>query len=161
VDIPGVDELLKADEGNVQTRLKFFADVSTDLPLIINEVSVLYTTCCRVFGQGVSEYARVGAPTEAELLAKTLHGLLLARISVLYAMAVADFLRMRVTTPLAHVRLQCDSLALIKSMEQDSSIAQQWKKDDGKCFYQDYQARLKAVLRSYELASHYDRASSH
>jgi len=76
MEIPEIDELLKSDEANVRTMRKFFADVSADLPIILNEVSVLYTTCCRAFGQGASEHTRTLAP--AELQAKVLQGLLLA-----------------------------------------------------------------------------------
>jgi len=45
---------------------KFFADVSADLPIILNEVSVLYTTCCGAFpARGQRAYRDFLAPGRA------------------------------------------------------------------------------------------------
>jgi hypothetical protein len=142
VEIPDIDQLLNADEANVRTMREVLAGVSADLPRLLNEASVLYTTCSRSFGQGGSEYLRAmisDRNAREELKASLIRGLLLNEIGGLYAMAVADFLRMRVTAPYAYVRLQCESLALMKLMRQNPGIAEEWvaieTDDQGKRFF--------------------------
>jgi hypothetical protein len=166
VEIPDIDQLLNADEANVRTMREVLAGVSADLPRLLNEASVLYTTCSRSFGQGGSEYLRAmisDRNAREELKASLIRGLLLNEIGGLYAMAVADFLRMRVTAPYAYVRLQCESLALMKLMRQNPGIAEEWvaieTDDQGKRFFNKYKNQVKTVLQSYDLASAYDIAS--
>jgi len=47
---------------------------------------------------------------------------------------------MRLTAPLGYMRLQCESIALLKLMSEDFSITQQWvniqSDKDGKAFFQ-------------------------
>jgi hypothetical protein len=163
MEMSEIDQLLNADEANVRTMRQFFADVSRELPKLLNEAAVLYEICCRAFGQGVSEHARALLPDKKQLYPKAVRGLLLAQIGTLYTMAVADFLRMWVTAPLANVRLQCESLALIKLMEQNLAVAQEWQAiqvdEEGRRFFKKYKKGVKAILQSYNLASAYDRAS--
>ena len=129
--MPDIDGLLEADEKNVREMHKLFADYQ-DLPELLNEVSVLYTTCNRAFGQTLTHEINslpddipFDSPVVAKVLAKRQRGLLFTRIGVLYGAAIADLLRMRLTAPLGYIRLQCESIALIKLMSENSSIAQQ------------------------------------
>jgi len=91
-------------------------------------------------------------------------GVLLARLGVLYATAAADLLRMRVTGPLGYVRVQCESLALMKLMRDTPAVAREWRnvltEADGKAFYRKYQPSVKNELRNFELEFAYDNASS-
>lgn len=90
--------------------------------------------------------------------------ILLVRIGVLYGMAVADFLRMRLTAPMAYIRLQCESLALMKLMRDDPAIAREWQsilaEEQGVAFFRKYQKQVKSILDSYDLAFAYNFASS-
>jgi hypothetical protein len=127
VDIPEIDQLLTADEKNARSMRQFLARVSSNLPKLLNEAAVLYDICCRVFGREAAPHDRttirdVAGGREVPPL-YLIRGLLLSHIGTLYLMAVADFLRMRVTAPLAYLRLQCESVALMKLMRQDPHIA--------------------------------------
>lgn len=90
--------------------------------------------------------------------------MLLARLGVLYGTAVADFMRMRVTAPLGYMRVQCESLALMKLMCDDPSIAREWRfiksHADGRAFFGRHQGSVKATLRRFELEFAYNNASS-
>jgi hypothetical protein len=161
-----IERLLEADAANAQLMLGVFNDYSQELPDLLNGASELYATCCRAFGQTISEEFG-GLPgdnaTVGSIQVKLQRGLLLARIGVLYSTAIADFLRMRLTTPLASVRLQCESLALIKLMSDNPSIARQWMNivsaKDGRQFFNQHQKGLKDILRRYNLAEVYDQTS--
>lgn len=168
--MPDIDSLLEADEKNVREMQKLFADYQ-GLPELLNEAVVLYKTCNRVFGQALSQEVS-GLPHDlpldkslivAEFTAKHQRGLLFTRIGVLYGTAVADLLRMRLTAPLGYVRLQCESIALLKLMSEDSSIVQQWVNiqtdKDGTAFYQKYQRRVMEILRTYNLSDTYNQTS--
>lgn len=166
MDMSEIDRLLKADETNIRTMQRFFTDVSSDLPTLLNDAALLYETCSRAFGQGLSEETRAVIPDELTIKlfrSKIERGLLLARIGALYGMVVADFLRMRITAPLGNVRLQCESLALMKLFGQEPTSAEEWREilndEEGIQFYRKYQRRLKAILKSYDLAQAYDRSS--
>ena len=91
-------------------------------------------------------------------------GILVARMGVQYAMAVADLLRMRVTSPLSFLRVQCESIAYCKLMRDTPSIAREWRdamtEDEEKALYYKYQRHIKAILWPWSLAEMYDRASS-
>ncbi len=91
-------------------------------------------------------------------------GLLCGKIGVWYAIAAADFLRMRVTAPLACVRLQCESLALMKLMLDQPAIAREWQQivdeSKGRQFFNAHQPQIKKTLEEYELLFAYDSASS-
>jgi len=91
-------------------------------------------------------------------------GVLLARIGVLYTIAAADLLRMRVTGPLGYVRIQCESLALMSIMRGAPETATEWRnvftEADGRAFFGKYQPRVKQELRSFDLEFAYDNASS-
>ena len=97
------------------------------------------------------------------MLVKWQRGLLFARVGVLYATAVADLLRMRLTVPLGYVRLQCESIALLKLMSENSSIAQQWVNiqtdKDGRDFFKKHQKRVMAILETYNLSEAYNQTS--
>ena len=103
------------------------------------------------------------SPIVVEFVTKYQRGLLFTRIGVLYATAVADLLRMRLTAPLGYVRLQCESIALLKLMSEDSSIVQQWVNiqtdKDGTAFYKKYQPRVMSILSTYNLSDAYNQAS--
>src|SRR5713101_6812516 len=155
--MPDIDSLLEADEKNVREMQKLFAGCQ-GLPELLNEAVVLYKTCNRAFGQALSQEIS-GLPHDlpldnssyrADFVTKHQRGLLFARIGVLYATAVADLLRMRLTAPLGYVRLQCESIALLKLMSENPSIVQQWVKIEtdkqGKDFFQQYQKRVMAIL---------------
>jgi len=91
-------------------------------------------------------------------------GILLARLGVLYATAVTDLLRMRVTGPLGYVRIQCESLALMNLMRKNPALAREWRhiltEANGKAFYNAHQRSVKAELRAFALEFAYDNASS-
>jgi hypothetical protein len=91
-------------------------------------------------------------------------GILLVRLGILYATAVADLLRMRVTGPLGYVRVQCESLALMNLMRTNPALAREWRhlltEADGKAFYKNHQQAVKAELRTFDLEFAYDNASS-
>jgi hypothetical protein len=166
VEIPEITPLLKADEANVQTMQRFFANASSELPKLLNEASAIYSACSQAFGQGLAQASLNVAPEETaiqRIQAALLRGLLLSQIGVLFGLEVADFLRMRVTAPLVNVRLQCESYALMKLMRQNPAIAREWQEiqtdEEGKRFFGKHQKRLKKTLESYDLASAYDRTS--
>ena len=168
--MPDIDGLLEADEKNVREMHKLFADYQ-GLPELLNEVSVLYTTCNRAFGQTLTHEINslpddipFDSPVVAEVLAKRQRGLLFTRIGVLYGTAIADLLRMRLTAPLGYIRLQCESIALIKLMSENSSIAQQWvniqTEKDGKDFFNEYhRKRVMPILITYNLSDVYNQTS--
>jgi hypothetical protein len=164
--IPDIDRLLAADEANVHTMRQVFTDYSKELPELLNTASELYTTCSRAFGEALSDETRgllIDNSLVEKIQAKFQRGLLLARIGVLYSTAVTDFLRMRLTMPLACVRLQCESLALIKLISENPAVAQQWMSiqtdKDGRTFFYQHQKRLKSILETYSLAEIYDQTS--
>jgi hypothetical protein len=148
---------------------KLFASYQ-GLPELINEASVLYTACSRVFGQTLSHeinsLPRDTPPDNiviAELVVKRQRALLFTRIGVLYGTAIADLLRMRLTAPLGYIRLQCESIALLKLMSENSSIMQQWVNiqtdKEGRAFFQKYQKRVMTILGTYNLSNIYDQTS--
>lgn len=164
--IPDIDRLLAADEANVRSMRKVFDNYSKELPELLNTASELYGTCSRVFGQAISDETSGLQPDSSiveNIQVKFYRGLLLARIGVLYGSAVADFLRMRLTMPLACVRLQCESIALIKLMSENILAAQKWMSiqtdNDGRNFFNKYQKPPKAILQTYDLAEIYDQTS--
>jgi hypothetical protein len=168
--MPDIESLLEADEKNVREMQKVFADYG-ELPQLLNEAMVLYTTCNRALGQALSQEASAlphDLPPDksaivAEFTAKHQRGLLFTRVGVLYGTAVADLLRMRLTAPLGYVRLQCESIALLKLMAEDSSIIQQWVNiqtdKEGAAFYKKYQKRVMDILQKYNLSDAYNQAS--
>jgi hypothetical protein len=167
MELPEIDRLLKADETNVRTMRQVFAGASDELLGLLNDADALYITCCRAFGQEVSKDSGPVNPSEAvinQLQTQYIRGLLLAQIGTLYAMIVTDFLRMRVTVPLMNVRLQCESLGLLKLMEQSPTVAREWQAietdEQGKRFFKKYQPAIKHILQSYDLAGDYDRCSA-
>jgi hypothetical protein len=167
MELPEIDRLLKADEANVQSMRQYLAGVSDELLGLLNDADALYSTCCRAFGQEVSKSVGPMNPDEGVInqrQAQYIRGLLLAQIGTLYAMIVTDFLRMRVTVPLMNVRLQCESVALLKLMQQNPAVAQDWQAiktgKQGVAFYRKYQSKLKDALQSYHLDEAYDRCSA-
>jgi len=167
--MPDIDSLLGADEKNVLEMQKLFASYQ-GLSELLNEASVLYTTCSRVFGQTLShEINRLPRDTPpdkiviAEALAKRHRALLFTRICVLYGTAVADLLRMRLTAPLGYIRLQCESIALLKLMSENPSIIQAWVNiqtdKEGRGFFQKHQKRVMTILGTYNLSDIYDQTS--
>lgn len=167
--MPDIDSLLATAEANVREMRKLFAGYQ-GLPELLNTASVLYTTCSRAMGQALSHEVNglprdtsPDSPIVAEVLVKWQRGLLFARVGVLYATAVADLLRMRLTAPLGYVRLQCESIALLKLMSQNSSIAQQWvniqTEKDGRAFFKKHQKCVMAILSTYNLSEAYNQTS--
>jgi hypothetical protein len=89
-----IEGLLAADEKNVREMQRLFASYK-GLPELLNEASVLYTTCSRAFGQTLSReinsLPRDTPPDRfivAELLAQRHRALLFTRIGVLYQIRV-------------------------------------------------------------------------
>ena len=109
-----------------------------------------------------------GAYTEAQdalyqYYSRENRGMLLGSLGVLYGMAVADLLKMRVTAPFVYLRLQCESLAIMKLMKDTPKIAPQWRKietdEEGIKFYRSHQAQLKSILKCFDLAYTYEHTS--
>ena len=168
--MPDIDRLLEADERNVREMHRFFAGYQ-GLSELLNEASVLYATCSRAFGQTLNHElnslprdTRPDNSIVTELLSDRYRALLFARIGVFYSAAVADLLRMRLTVPLGYLRLQCESIALLKLMSGNPSVTQQWVSiqtdKDGRTFFQQHQPRVKDILRAYDLSDIYEHASS-
>ena len=71
---------------------------------------------------------------------------------------------MRLTTPLASVRLRCESLALMEIMRNDPAKAMEWQNlmtdNAGRAFFISIQPTVKALLSGWDLAWSYDNASS-
>jgi hypothetical protein len=167
--MPDIDRLLEADEKNVREMQKLFANYQ-GLPDLLDTASVLHKTCSHALGQALSHEINhlprdlpLDSPLVAEVQTKYQQGFLFARLGVLYAAAVADLLRMRLTAPLGYMRLQCESIALLKLMSEDFSITQQWvniqSDKDGKAFFQKYQKRVMSILSTYDLADIYNQTS--
>jgi hypothetical protein len=165
MEIPDIDQLLNDDQESVNYMRQFLANVSADLPRLLNEASVLYTTCGRAFGQGGGEYvhAILDKNGEKERMALLIRELLFSRIGGLYMMAVTDLLRMRVTAPYAYARLQCESLAFMKLMKLNPNVAEEFMaaktEEEGLRFYQKNQKDVKKVLQQYNLLFAYDITS--
>jgi hypothetical protein len=167
--MPNIDGLLEADEKNVRRMRELFAGYQ-GLSELLDEASVLYTTCCHAFGQTLNYEINSlprdtppDSPVVGKMLAKRYRCLLFTRIGVLYATAVGDLLRMRLTAPLGYIRLQCESIALIKLMSDNVLIAEQWATiqtdEQGKDFFNKHQSRVKVLLRTYDLLDTYNQAS--
>jgi hypothetical protein len=167
--MPDIEGLLEADERNVHEMQRLFAGFQ-GLSELLNEASVLYQTCSRAFGQALNDklnsFPRDIRPDDAvvvALLADRYRALIFARIGVFYSAAVADLLRMRLTVPLGYLRLQCESMALLKLMSEDPAITQQWagiqSDKEGRAFFQKYQKRVMAILNTYDLSNTYDHTS--
>lgn len=167
--MPDIDELLEADERNVREMRRLFAGYQ-GLSELLNEAAVLYATCSRAFGQTLNDElnslprdTRPDDSVVAALLADRYRALLFARIGVFYSAAVADLLRMRLTVPLGYLRLQCESIALLKLMSENPAVTQQWvsiqSDAEGVAFYRRHQQSVKEVLRTYNLLDIYDHAS--
>jgi len=90
-------------------------------------------------------------------------GILLARMGVLFGTAAADLLRMRITSPLGLVRVQVESIALMKLMADRPEVARKWRSiltdRQGLRFYQKYQGEVLEILDRFELRVAYERAS--
>lgn len=99
-----------------------------------------------------------------EFYARQNRAMLLVRMGVLYGMAVADFLRMRLTAPMAYLRLQCESLAMMKLMRDDPVVARKWQEiiteNQGMTFFRKHQDAVKGILGLYGLSFAYNYASS-
>jgi len=167
--MPDIDRLLEVDERNVREMHRLFEGFH-GLSELLNEASVLYQTCSRALGQTLNDklnsFPRDIRPDDAvvaTLLADRYRALLFARIGVFYSAAVADLLRMRLTVPLGYLRLQCESIALLKLMSEDPAITQQWASiqsdTDGIAFYRKHQSRVREILKAYDLWNAYDHAS--
>jgi hypothetical protein len=167
--MPDIDRLLETDERNAREMHRFFAGYQ-GLSELLNEASVLYATCSRTFGQTLNHElnslprdTRPDSSVVTELLSDRYRALLFARIGVFYSAAVADLLRMRLTVPLGYLRLQCESIALLKLMSENPSATQQWVSiqtdKDGRAFFQQHQPRVKDILTAYNLSDVYEHAS--
>src|SRR5262249_27179543 len=167
--MPDIDRLLEVDGKNVRAMQKVFAGYQ-GLPELLNEAVVLHQTCSRALEQALRHESHhqpydlpLDSPITAGVEAKLFRSFLFARLGNLYAAAVADLLRMRLTAPLGYVRLLCESIALLKLMAEDASILQQWvniqSDQDGKTFFQKYQKQVRHVLSAYNLAEAYNQAS--
>jgi hypothetical protein len=167
--MPNIDRLLEADEKNVREMQKLFAGYQ-GLSELLDEASVLYETCCHAFGQTLNHEINSlphdtppDSPVVETMLAKRYRCLLFTRIGVLYGTAVADLLRMRLTAPLGYIRLQCESITLIKLMSDNISIAKQWAAiqtdKQGIDFFKKHQKRVRALLSTYDLLDTYNQAS--
>jgi hypothetical protein len=167
--MPDIDRLLETDERNVREMHRFFAGFQ-GLSELLNEASVLYATCSRAFGQALNHklnsFPRDIRPDDSivrALLADRYRALLFARIGVFYSAAVADLLRMRLTVPLGYLRLQCESIALLKLMSENPSVTQQWASiqsdAEGTAFYRKHQPRVREILKAYDLSDAYDHTS--
>jgi hypothetical protein len=70
---------------------------------------------------------------------------------------------MRLTVPLGYQRLQCESIALLKLMSEDSSVTQQWVSiqtdAEGRAFFRKHQPRVKDILKTYNLSDIYEHTS--
>src|SRR5882672_1702938 len=164
--MPDIDRLLETDERNVHEMHRFFAGYQ-GLSELLNEASVLYTTCTRAFGQALNgelnnlrDDPRPDAAAMAVLPSDRCRALLFARVGVLYAAAVADLLRMRLTTPMGYLRLQCESVALLKLMKENPASTKQWmdiRTDaDGRAFFNKHQSRVRKILKAYDLSDAYE-----
>src|SRR5262245_52163731 len=103
--MPDIDRLLEAYDKNVRSMQQFFQGYQ-GLSELLNEASVLYSTCSRALSQTLShEFHHLPTdtspddPVVAEVLASHYRALLFPRIGVLYVTAVADLLRARLTAP--------------------------------------------------------------
>jgi len=89
---------------------------------------------------------------------------LVLRTGVQYAILAADILRMRLTGPFCYLRIQCESIGLVKIMCDKPWVARQWRTiktdEDGRSFYRKYQSTIKSALKSLQLAYAYDSASN-
>lgn len=90
-------------------------------------------------------------------------GALLVRVGVLFGMAAADILRMRVTSPLNYSRVQVESLALMKLMVEKPEVARRWRNivsdRDGMRFHRKYQKRIGEILEAFNLDVAYEISS--
>lgn len=187
-EVTDVDELISCDSANVEVCKSALADVSPCILEAIAGASSLYVTLNHIYAQSSENHfveveetvERLGLDSDGLLLdlAKTdptvrgvvdrfvsrdARALLLARLGVLHTQAFADFFRMRVTAPLAYLRIQAESVALIVLMSREPSIAQEWSDirtdEDGRRFYRSYQNRVVGVLQDSRLLNVYELAS--
>jgi hypothetical protein len=81
-----------------------------------------------------------------------------------YVWAVTDLLRFRVTSSQAHLRVECEAIALLRMMYERPEIAWRWfslKDDaDGRAFFREHQSDVRKMLRFYELHDTYESASA-
>ena len=190
-DTSEIDDLLSKDSANVDTCKAFLRAVSPSIPEAISEASSLFTTLNRVYAQSqqfadhfreVKDFMKAtGLDSDRELLeraktdssakrvysrfqAREARALLLMRAGVLYDWAFTDFLRMRVTGPLAYLRVQVETIALIVLMTQDPDVAHEWfeigSDEGGKKFFRNHQSRIIKQLRDAELLAIYELASA-
>jgi hypothetical protein len=111
---------------------------------------------------GRNLYSKAKAEYE-EFLSRETRAALLVRLGILYVTAAADILRMRLTGPQSYMRLQCETIALMKLMHDDATVAHKWRKiqsEGGRIFYKKYQSKLKSILKSFSLDREYDSASA-
>jgi hypothetical protein len=167
--MPDIDRLLESDERNVREMHRFFEGFQ-GLSELLNEASVLYQTCSRAFGQTLNDKLN-SLPRDthqdesviAALLTDRYRALLFARIGVFYSAAVADLLRMRLTVSLGYLRLQCESIALLKLMSENPAVTQQWvsiqSDAEGVAFFRKHQPRVRDILKAYNLSDAYEHAS--
>jgi hypothetical protein len=188
--IPRIDAVIAADENNVHVIREILAAFSQTLPATIDEAAGLYETAARCFSEGLeaNEHFRpmidlweresfeswdqvealAALDTNAhqllaEFRSREIRGLLLGRIGALFSTGMADFLRMRVASPLFHQRIQVESLGLMKLMLDDPKIACAWRQlfseDEGKRFFRENQPKLTPWLEKFNLKRIYNRAS--
>lgn len=196
--IKSIDELLKADNDNVNVVKRVLQDYHPKIIDMIEDIVLIYDTAVRDYSQGmkchftdidrISNDLNVDDDLELEQRINALirqknkrniateyqqilykyfsrenRGLLLLDLRNLFSMAIADILRMRVTSSLFYLRLQCETLALMKLMLENPEIAKEWKKclteKEGILFFRNSQSKIKSILKSFDLEFSYNFTS--
>jgi len=189
IEFSDIDRLHDQDASNVDECKRLLVEISPEIPDAINLACSLYTTANRVYGQAIGDHfgeverlldAR-GMQSDSELIpiaetdpevrnvlarfqSRDARGLLLVRLGVLNSQLFADFLRLRLTSPFAYLRIQAESVALLQMMTRDPHVAVEWSdirtNAQGVAFFNKSKREVRLILEQIGLLPVYEMASS-
>lgn len=164
-----IDDIVSTYDTAVRDFAQGIKDHFTDLDRISNELDVdddleleqkIYAL--------IRQKENIELAVEAQQIlykyfSRECRGILLLDLRNLFSMEIADILRMRVTSSLFYLRLQCETLAFIKLMLDNPEISNEWRKciteEDGIRFFRNTQSKIKSILKSFDLEFSYNFTS--
>lgn len=88
---------------------------------------------------------------------------LLLRLGRDYLLGLGEILKLRITPAMGYLRVQAESLALLKLFANEPRIAQEWldatSAQSGRQFYRNNHSKIVETVKALDLYEHYERGS--
>lgn len=88
---------------------------------------------------------------------------LLLRFGRDYLLGLSEILKLRVTPAMGYLRVQAESVALLKLFADEPHVAQDWldatASESGKQFYQNHHTKIIKTVKKFNLYENYERGS--